>query len=131
MDARATKKRLIIMAGALLVLTLSWIYAPWAAMGPVLCPLRSLTGLSCPGCGLTRSFCAAAHGDFTASLDFHPLGPVLFLATLAVIPLLLFEVIRKRRIESVHQTLFSSRGAWVGASVLVAIQLIRLVSKVA
>jgi hypothetical protein len=47
------------------------------ATGPVLCPFRRLTGLPCPGCGMTRSFVALAHGDVGASFSFHPLGPLM------------------------------------------------------
>ncbi|MFN8522077.1 MAG: DUF2752 domain-containing protein [Chloroflexota bacterium] len=44
---------------------------------PVLCPFRVLTGLPCPGCGMTRSVVAALHGDLSTSLFYHPLGPVM------------------------------------------------------
>jgi len=41
-------------------------------MFPV-CPLLTLTGLACPGCGLTRGFHALFHGDLIAALDFNAL----------------------------------------------------------
>jgi hypothetical protein len=41
---------------------------------PDTCSFRNLTGLPCPGCGLTRSIVAAMHGDFKASLLYHRLG---------------------------------------------------------
>ena len=40
------------------------------------CPLRLLTGLPCPFCGITRSLASAMRGDWTASLAYHPLGLV-------------------------------------------------------
>ena len=40
--------------------------------GPVLCPFRLVTGLWCPGCGLTRATGWLAHGDVAASWRFHP-----------------------------------------------------------
>lgn len=40
------------------------------------CPLYSLTGLACPGCGLTRGFHALFHGDIIPALDFNLLLPV-------------------------------------------------------
>lgn len=57
--------------------------------GPVLCPFRQITGLPCPGCGLTRSWVYAAHGWWRESFLAHPFGPfalglVLVLAVLAV-----------------------------------------------
>jgi hypothetical protein len=45
------------------------------AMLPFLpvCPLLSLTGFACPGCGLTRGFHALFHGDVVTALDFNAL----------------------------------------------------------
>jgi hypothetical protein len=40
------------------------------------CPLLSLTGFACPGCGLTRGFHSLFHGDFIDALDFNMLVPV-------------------------------------------------------
>src|SRR4051794_34568300 len=40
------------------------------------CPLYSLTGFACPGCGLTRGFHALFHGDVLAALDLNALIPV-------------------------------------------------------
>ena len=40
------------------------------------CPVRHLTGLPCPSCFLTRSTSAALHADFSDSLKFHILGPL-------------------------------------------------------
>lgn len=40
------------------------------------CPLYSITGLACPGCGLTRGFHALFHGDVVTGLDLNALIPV-------------------------------------------------------
>jgi hypothetical protein len=40
------------------------------------CPLYSLTGFACPGCGLTRGFHALFHGDVVTALDFNALTPL-------------------------------------------------------
>jgi hypothetical protein len=39
------------------------------------CPLYSLTGFACPGCGLTRGFHALFHGDVLGALDYNALLP--------------------------------------------------------
>ena len=50
---------------------------------PPLCGSRALFGIECPGCGLTRSWVALAHGDLQRSLAFHRLGWLMFAAAAA------------------------------------------------
>ena len=45
---------------------------------PTVCPFYTLTGLPCPGCGLTRAFVCLGHGQVVQSLHWHPLGLVLY-----------------------------------------------------
>lgn len=40
------------------------------------CPLHALTGLNCPGCGLTRGFHALFGGNVLGALHFNVLLPV-------------------------------------------------------
>lgn len=42
------------------------------------CPLHSLTGLYCPGCGSTRAFAALLRGDVAGALMNNALSVVLF-----------------------------------------------------
>lgn len=42
-----------------------------------LCPFRTLLGIPCPGCGLTRATEAMLVGDLTTMLHFHPLAPII------------------------------------------------------
>lgn len=37
------------------------------------CPIRFVTGISCPGCGLTRAWLSALQFDFAAAMAYHPL----------------------------------------------------------
>ena len=39
------------------------------------CPIKFFTGISCPGCGMTRAYAALLKGDLTAAFGFHPLWP--------------------------------------------------------
>ncbi len=41
---------------------------------PPLCPFLVLTGLPCPGCGLTRAFVCLGHGRWEDAERWHPLG---------------------------------------------------------
>lgn len=49
---------------------------------PDICMFRAYTGLPCPGCGLTRSLIAAAHGKIRRSFSLHRLGLITLLYVL-------------------------------------------------
>ena len=51
-----------------------------------MCPFKFITGIPCPGCGMTRACLAVAKGDFPASFYYHPLWPV-------VVPTVLVELL--------------------------------------
>lgn len=55
------------------------------------CTSRRVFGVSCPGCGLTRSFAATARGDYRAAFRCNPMGPILFVICLAQVPYRLTE----------------------------------------
>lgn len=50
--------------------------------GPVLCPVRRVTGRPCPGCGGTRSLVRMMHGDLRGASRAHPVAPALGLLLL-------------------------------------------------
>jgi hypothetical protein len=52
--------------------------------GLVLCPFRAVTGLPCPGCGMTRAFCSIGHGEFTRAFGYNALAPFVFVAAMLV-----------------------------------------------
>ena len=53
-----------------------WYFDPSKVTFLPVCPMLQLTGLACPGCGLTRGFHALFHGDLLAALDFNALLPL-------------------------------------------------------
>jgi hypothetical protein len=52
-----------------------WYFDPTKAGFFPTCPLYSMTGFACPGCGLTRGFHALFHGDILTALDYNAMLP--------------------------------------------------------
>ena len=48
------------------------------------CPFKAVTGIPCPGCGMTRAVLSALRGDFRTAFYYHPLWIV-------AVPLVLVE----------------------------------------
>ncbi len=68
------RKTLSRRAPAVLAIALILIlYGAAHTVGIATCPLRSAFGLSCPGCGMSRAWCAFLTGDLPGALHIHPL----------------------------------------------------------
>ena len=63
---------------------------------PESCWFKRLTGLGCPGCGLTRSVICLVHGNFLAAWDFNPGGYVFALLITAQLPYRIAQIWRIR-----------------------------------
>lgn len=37
------------------------------------CPIKYMTGISCPGCGMTRAYFTLLHLDIRGAIHYHPL----------------------------------------------------------
>lgn len=59
----------------------------------VACPLRTVTGVPCPLCGMTTSVEAVVRLDFRAAFEANPAGIALVLLALVLL------VVRPRRVE--------------------------------
>jgi len=68
----------ILALGAAAVLALSFFLAPEDLPRVPGCGFRAVTGLPCPGCGLTRSFCAISHARLGEAWGFNPFGFVFY-----------------------------------------------------
>ena len=68
---------MLVATGAAVALGAAFAISPdHVEDGPVICPFRRLTGLPCPGCGLTRSWVYLAHGRWGDAFAAHPFGLV-------------------------------------------------------
>lgn len=54
------------------------------------CPVKLITGISCPGCGMTRALISLIKLDFSEALYYHPL--------VILMPLMILVVIFSKRI---------------------------------
>ena len=63
---------------------------------PPVCMSRTLFGIDCPGCGLTRSFVALAEGDYIQSYTLHRLGWLMAIAVLIQFPYRIYELSRPK-----------------------------------
>jgi hypothetical protein len=74
------------------------------------CPLRSLTGVPCPLCGMTRGVTALVHGDVGRGLFLNPAS----LVAIALAVLLIVQWRTKRVVVPVWlvATLFALMWAW-------------------
>ena len=70
---------------------------------PELCSFHTVTGLDCPGCGLTRSFVCMVRGDIRSAGRYHPIGVVLFVLLLLQIPWQGLQLYRLRRGKAAWQ----------------------------
>src|SRR5688500_20320222 len=77
--------------------TTVWYFDPTKAGFFPVCPLYSLTGFACPGCGLTRGFHALLHGDILTALDYNALLPLFALLIGFAFVSLTFFAVRRRR----------------------------------
>ena len=80
-------KRLIhplFSIGAALVLIVSRLLPPDGVFLTI-CGFKILTGLPCPGCGLTRSVINLSHLHFALSFRLHPLGMAVYLMSIFLI----------------------------------------------
>ena len=82
---------------------------------PLRCPIQWLTGISCPGCGITRALSAVCRLDFATAWYYNPV--IFYLLPAA--PVLLLAYFRKAK--KLMDVLL-----WVTAGLLIGVYLYRL-----
>jgi len=91
-DSPASKHRAIkaLVAAGLFTGLMTIFLVPPADFPFATCAFRSITGHSCLTCGMTRSLHAISHGHLMASLQYHLLGPIVFIGV--VLTFLIFAI---------------------------------------
>lgn len=83
------------------------------------CPFKLLTGIDCPGCGLTRAFACMLLCDPKAAFYYNPVAPLLFAQLAAA---LCARLVLKKEIPELIVII----AAVINASVLFAVWLVRI-----
>lgn len=85
-ETPAPSKKLALLALAVLtaVFLVSILLRPATGEYFTVCGFKNFTGLPCPGCGLTHSFCSLAKGNFGEAFEFNLLGPPLYAVLILV-----------------------------------------------
>ena len=114
--------RYIFIAGILLIFLFTLFWNPEQA-NLLPCYFHEITGHSCPSCGLTRSFHAIAHLKFQQSLEFHPMGMIIYFALLVFLLKFSIEVALQKEIRvslkawvkkfAIGGSLFVWMGLWI------------------
>jgi Protein of unknown function (DUF2752) len=114
------RDRVLVLGVSLFTFVAARAYADHAEHGPILCPLRGLVGLPCPGCGLTRAFCALSQGDLGSALAFNAFALPLALLMLGASAVALAELTRARAFGFYRPYLYSATlGRSLAAGVIV------------
>lgn len=90
-----------------------------------LCPHKMLTGMPCPGCGITKSLIFFYQGDILKSISYHILGPFAVMLCFALIGLLTVEILTGR--EYLNALFFNKKLAYVLGFALGGYHLIRTI----
>lgn len=86
-----------------------------------ICPFKAVTGLDCPGCGLTRGVAALLRGDVVRALDHNVFLPVV----LAVIGLAYVRWVRRSLGHEVTRVMTPRWVPWAVTAVVLGFWVVR------
>jgi hypothetical protein len=84
------------------------------------CSFKKITGLSCPGCGLTHSFHATANFRLADGFAFHLMGPIFLFGFILLFLKYLVEIIAGKHLQlsmknrAVYTVLLTLGITWAG-----------------
>ena len=81
------------------------IYVLFLNLSGIHCPIKFITGISCPGCGMTRAVISAVKLDFKSAFYYNPMWCV----TLPAIAVMAFAHIKnKQKLMKITALLFAA-----------------------
>jgi hypothetical protein len=125
-----TRRKIYGIAGAFLILAIPYFIMLADTHNHIeteqsLCPFKLLTGLPCPGCGITKSLVFIYKGDLEKSFYYHLFGPFVFLFCIIAIIVLVTELINQK--DYFHNLIYNRKLAWFLGSTLAIYHVTRLV----
>lgn len=90
--------RYFLIVGIVLIFSFTRFWNP-EKMNLVPCYFHEITGHSCPGCGLTRSFHAIAQLNFQQAIELHPMGIIVYLLLVILLLKFILEIILQKEIR--------------------------------
>lgn len=100
---------------------------PAVESGDPTCLLRILTGLPCPGCGMTRAWVHTAHGNLPTAFEYNLFGPIGLLAAAALVAYVAVALVRRRPPERLLDVI-NPRWLVVLVGVWMAYSVVRMIS---
>ena len=92
LDRRSRRRRLAWAIVLTATPAIAWALHPIVIRDAVpICFVRTVTGLPCPLCGLTRAFACAARGRFHEAIEHHPFWYVVAIVVVVVDGLLIAD----------------------------------------
>lgn len=104
----ARQIRLVILGACSTPIISTYFYNKGHRVPFLVCPLRHLTGIPCPTCGMTRSFMAVTRGDWSQALTQHLFGPILFAGLLITTVHIAIELFTGHKLQAFYNQALSN-----------------------
>ena len=88
-------RRLLLLAPTAVLAAAVLLPTGWESPVP-LCIVKGLTGLDCPGCGMTRAFLFIGHGRFADAAALHPASILAYLIVAGMAVTGIVRILRNR-----------------------------------
>lgn len=123
----------VLLAGPVAVLITAAALTPSAAghgthtqLGLAPCGFLAYTGYPCPGCGLTTSFAHMIRLQVIGAFEANPFGILLFLCTVAIVPVSVLGLIRRQPVIDMLDRLHAEKVAITLSIVSITVWVVRV-----